>query len=313
MQNKKKFENSHVRPLENWVRKIVLWKFGLLSKTESYLKAPKDFSFPVKLSLDSKKPWAVRLNHSTFLLKIEDIHFLTDPIFSSTCSPFSFLGPRRAHAPALKLSEIPKIDLVFISHNHYDHFDKSSCLKLSRRFPEVHFIVPLGLKKWFLRKKLNVSELNWWESVKIKDFQITAVPAQHFSGRKIFDTDQTLWAGFVAEGLNKKIYFAGDTGYNPIDFKKIGEKFNGFDLSLLPIGAYEPRSLMKPIHIDPKEAIQVHKETFSKLSLAMHYGTFKLTDEEMTLPPYELFVHLRKADIPLEEFMALRPGEYVNF
>ena len=312
MSSKKKFTNNHIKSLEKWMGKLVLWKFGLI-KSESYLKAPKEFKFPLKLSFDVKKPWGVRLNHATVLLNIENFHFLTDPIFSPTCSPFSFLGPRRTHAPALKLSQLPKIDAVFISHNHYDHFDKSSCLKLAALFPKVHFMVPLGMKKWFLKKKLNVSEFNWWDSLKFKDFKITAVPAQHFSGRKIFDTNHTLWAGFVAEGFNKKIYFAGDTGYNPVDFKKIGETFKGFDLSLLPIGAYEPRSLMKPVHIDPQEAIQVHRDVFSKRSLAMHYGTFKLTDEEMSLPPYELFVNLRKANIPLEEFMALQPGEYVNF
>lgn len=308
----KKFTNPHISSAKSWVKQIFLWKFGFI-KSNSFLKAPKNFTFPVTLFFDSKKPWAVRVNHSTFLLKLQKLHFLTDPIFSHTCSPLSFIGPKRHHAPALDLIELPPIDYVFISHDHYDHFDKKSCLKLASFSPETHFIVPLGLKNWFDKKKLKATELGWWETAEFKDLKVTSVPAQHFSGRRLIGRNRTLWAGYVLESFGKKVYFAGDTGYNSIDFKKIGKTFQSLDLSLLPIGAYEPRAIMSSIHVNPQEAIEIHKDTFSKLSLAMHYGTFKLTDEEMPLPPYELFLNLKKAQIPLREFMALKPGEYVNF
>ncbi|MEI6243107.1 MAG: MBL fold metallo-hydrolase, partial [Chlamydiota bacterium] len=162
-----------------------------------------------------------------------------------------------------------------------------------------------------------VVELSWWESFSYKGIEFHAVPAQHFSGRGLWDRNKTLWAGFVIEvpfqQEKKKIYFAGDTGYNPHDFKLIGKNFGAMDLSLLPIGSYLPEKFMHPIHINPSHAVQIHEDVHSKLSIGMHWKTFSLGDEPLDQPPYDLFLALQKKQIPYSKFLAIQPGTYVNF
>jgi len=220
----------------------------------------------------------VFVNHSTFLIQWNGLNILTDPIWSRRCSPFQFAGPGRVRLPGIKYDELPKIDLVLISHNHYDHLDVQTVKNITRDHDPV-FITSLGVDLFL--KKIGVKKvfaLDWWESRLELDHKITAVPANHFSSRGIFDRDTTLWSGFVLEKNGKKIYFVGDTGYSDV-FKQIGEKFNGFDLSLIPIGAYHPVWFMGPIHVNPDQAIQLHLDVKSKQSVAMHFGTFPLADD----------------------------------
>ncbi|MBS0626690.1 MAG: MBL fold metallo-hydrolase [Verrucomicrobia bacterium] len=287
---------------------------------------PSSFSFPLKpTSTDLTKPKALWINHSTFFIKMNGVHFLTDPIWGRRCSPLPFLGPIRKHQAPIALEDLGKVDHVLISHNHYDHLDKKTVLSLHKLYPHIKWWVPLGVKKWFTRMGINsVEELGWWESVQIHcpnnlshTLQFTAVPAQHFSGRSFKDVGKTLWAGWVVESFapsfTKRLYFVGDTGYNPVDFKSIGNRWSHMDLSLIPIGSYVPRKFMSPVHIDPWQAVKIHQEVNSKQSIGMHWNTFRLSDEERNRPPYDLFLALKEANIDPLTFLAVPPGHEIHW
>ncbi|MFA6118935.1 MAG: MBL fold metallo-hydrolase [Parachlamydiales bacterium] len=313
-----RFINSHSgRRIRRTLIDFFLWKSGFYNLYDKKIEIPINFSFPVINDVFyPNKPWALWLGHSSFLVKNKNIRLLTDPIWNETCSPFSFIGPRRRHEPPIDINQLTKIDYVLISHDHYDHLDKKTVLALHKKFPGIKWIVPLGLKKWFKKINiLNVEELAWWEKYEDNLVTIHSVPAQHYSGRGLFDGNKTLWCGFVYENKEeqKKLYFTGDTGYNNKYFKLIGEKFQGIDLSLIPIGAYIPRKFMSPVHIDPQDAVQIHKDVLSKFSIGMHWKTFNLSDEKIHQPPYELYLNLIKEDISFNKFIAIDPGSYVNW
>ena len=188
------------------------------------------------------------------------------------------MGPKRKHDPHIRIEDIKNLDFVLISHNHYDHLDYPSVKRVYKRFPAVTFIVPMGLKKWFVKRGIDrVVELDWWQDVNFcakKDspqIEITAVPAQHHSGRGFFDANKSLWVGFVVKvkhkGEKKCFYFAGDTAYNDHDFKNIGSRFRNIDLSICPIGTYVPKTFMETVHLSPKGAVTIHKDLKAKLSL----------------------------------------------
>jgi L-ascorbate metabolism protein UlaG (beta-lactamase superfamily) len=215
------------------------------------------------------------VNHSTFLIQFDNLNILTDPIWSKRCSPSQLIGPERHRPPGITFESLPKIDLVLISHNHYDHLDKKTINRLQAEH-KPQFIVPLGVSHFF--KKLgikNVIEIDWDEELEFNSLKIKATPAVHFSSRGLFDRDKTLWCGYIIEG-SKKIYFAGDTGYDSTIFKKIGEENQTIDLSIIPIGAYKPNWFMTKIHTNPSEAAQIHLDLKSKQSVATHFGTFAL-------------------------------------
>jgi N-acyl-phosphatidylethanolamine-hydrolysing phospholipase D len=218
----------------------------------------------------------------------------------------------------MEIENLPRIGFVLISHDHYDHLDEYSVLKLFHLFPNIYWIIPQGLKGWFEKRKIkkdNIIELNWWERVSLAGLDIHAVPTQHFSGRGFFDFNKTRCNGYVIDFKidNKKCYFAGDTGYNASDFKSIGDRFNKIDLSLIPIGAYEPNMLMRQVHINPKEAVLIHQDVKSIFSLGMHWKTFTLSEEPMHNPPYELHLALKQHNIDPKNFLAIDPGVYVNW
>lgn len=218
------------------------------------------------------------INHATVLLQVDGVNILTDPIWSERTSPVSFLGPKRVHRPTIKFEELPPIDLVVISHNHYDHLDIPTLKKLSDRFSPK---ILVGLKNGKLLKSegiKNFIEMDWYQELEYKDLKITFMPNQHWSARGLFDKFETLWGGYIVESHKGQIYFAGDTGYGKF-FKEIKTKFPNIILSFLPIGAYEPRWFMKPAHVNPQEAVQGHEELGSKHSVGIHFGTFQLTDE----------------------------------
>lgn len=232
------------------------------------------------------EPQVTWIGHSTVLIQYNEINILTDPIFSDRCSPFSFAGPRRLIPAAIKIPDLPKIDYVVISHNHYDHLDLQSVKKLGNA---PKWIIPSGLKEWFNGQKItNVVELNWWEQFKKDDVLVTSTPAQHWSGRKIIDSFNTLWCSWSIQIGDFKFWFGGDTGYNEFQFNKIGEKLGPFDCAAIPIGAYEPRWFMKNYHVNPREAFQIHSDLKSKWSFGIHWGTFILSDESITSPMLEI-------------------------
>lgn len=226
------------------------------------------------------------IGHSTTLIQYRGITILTDPIFSSRASPFSFAGPERYTPPALNLDDLPTVDYVIISHNHYDHLDQPTVRALGN---DASWLVPLKLKPWFHNEGIqNVTELDWWQVKTFARLKFTAAPTQHFSGRGLWDYAQTLWCSWIIEIDGKKIWFGGDTGYNDIQFKRIGNEHGPFDLALIPIGAFEPRWFMKPMHVNPGEAVLVHKDIKAIQSFGIHWGTFRLSAEPIDAPMFQL-------------------------
>lgn len=277
------------------------------SDTTQFALASND---PRWLAGNRSVPTLTWIGHDTFLIQIDGLNILTDPHFFERASPVPFAGPKRVVAPGLALADLPPIDWVLISHNHYDHLDKSSVLALARKHPQAQFHVPLGLARWFREQRiLRVAEYDWWQHAKLQGFGLHFVPAQHFSSRSLTDRNATLWGGWVVETPSEqRIYFAGDSGYSA-DFKDIGARFGAMDLSLLPIAAYEPRWFMAPMHVDPEEAVKIHQDVNSHTSVAMHWGTFRLTPEPLDEPPRRLATALQHAGVAARRFVVMQHGE----
>lgn len=255
------------------------------------------------------------LGHSTFLIQYQGVNILTDPIFSDRASPMSFAGPKRYVPHVVNYALLPPIDYVIISHNHFDHLDDTAVKELGNT---PHYFVPLGVRDWFLDQNVNgnkVQELDWWQIADPvrtgPNLKIEAQPSQHWSARGLYDRRKTLWASWHITLGDKALWFAGDTGYNPILFKEIGEKNGPVDLALIPIGAYDPRSFMKTYHVDPDEAVMIHKDIAAVQSIGMHWGTYPLTAEEPMDPPLRLAAaRLREGLGPLT-FRAVDIGQTI--
>ncbi|MGB0646587.1 MAG: MBL fold metallo-hydrolase [Bradymonadia bacterium] len=247
------------------------------------------------------------IGHSTFLIQVNGINILTDPVFSERVSPFSFAGPRRYTPPAMNIDELPPIDYAVISHNHYDHLDLDSVKAIGN---DCLWVLPKDNEKYLHKEGItNTIELDWWASHCVDELTFTATPAQHWSARGLNDRCEALWCGWVLKTKQHRVYFAGDTGYNDTDFNEIGRRLGPFDVSLIPIGAYEPRWFMKDMHINPSEAVQIHKDVCSKQSFAMHWGTFPLTAEPPGAPATELALALERSAIDQSQFCTLQIGE----
>lgn len=251
------------------------------------------------------------INHATVLIQSHGYNILTDPIYSDSCSPVPFVIPDRVVKPGIKFEDLPKIHMILISHDHYDHLDLPTLNDLiARDNPKI--FVGLGVGKR-LPEKAKQKEMDWWQEEKIgKNLNLHFVPVQHFSGRTPFDRNSTLWGGFVLEFEKIKVYFGGDTGYSDY-FLETYKKFGPMDVSLLPIGAYKPRSFMGHVHMDPKEAVQAHLDLKSKLSIGIHYGTFQLTAEPINEPKELLEEEKKKAGVNPEAFLAVDFGKPVVF
>ncbi|HVT73194.1 MAG TPA: MBL fold metallo-hydrolase [Lacunisphaera sp.] len=250
------------------------------------------------------------IGHATFLLQLPGVNILTDPMFSRRAGPFGWAGPPRVRPPALALAALPRIDVVLLSHNHYDHLDLPSLRWLAReRRPLI--VTTLGNQGWLAARGLGPAvELDWWQAHACAGgLEVTCTPAQHFSARAPWDRCRTLWGGFAlrTDGPGT-IYFAGDTGYCD-GFGEIGARLGPVALALLPIGAYEPRWFMQAVHCSPAEAVKIHREVRARRSLAMHFGTFELTDEGIDDPPRALALALAAAGIAPDEFAVPGFGE----
>jgi N-acyl-phosphatidylethanolamine-hydrolysing phospholipase D len=222
------------------------------------------------------------IGHATFLVRMDGVTFLTDPIFSERASPVGFAGPPRLVAPGVPLDALPPLDFALVSHDHYDHLDLPTISALARR--GVPIFVPLGVGALIRDAGGIATELDWWQSQAAGRVRIHCVPAQHFSGRSLTDGDQRLWAGWVVEGPTRRFYHAGDTGYFA-GFAEIGRRIGPPDLAALPIGAYNPASIMRFVHMNPEEAMQAAVDLHAGIAVGMHYGTFDLTDEPLDEPP----------------------------
>jgi len=256
--------------------------------------------------------YAVWVGHATYLINNGDINILTDPIFSKRASPIGFAGPKRMIPPAMQLNDLPKIDAVVVSHNHYDHFDIWSLKKLYKLNPETIFMIPVGDKKKLIKAGIkNVVEMNWWESLKVSNTTFHFTPVQHWSKRGLFDRNKSLWGGWFMQTDALALYHAGDTGYSN-DFKTTYERLGAPDYSFIPIGAYDPRWFMKDSHVNPEEAVQIALDLKTSHSFGMHWGTFILTDEPVLEPPVRLERALVDQNLEADFFRSPKPGEILQ-
>ncbi|MEW5250301.1 MBL fold metallo-hydrolase [Microbulbifer sp. 2201CG32-9] len=246
------------------------------------------------------------INHATFLIQAGGFNILTDPVFSQRTSPVSFAGPKRVHKPGIEMDELPSVDVIIISHDHYDHLDLGSVNQLMKRDnPRVYLGLGVGRR---LAASGNVVEMDWWESAQVaENFELWFLDVQHFSGRSLTDRNSTLWGGFLLQLGGKKIYFGGDSGYAD-HYKRTYERFGPVDIAFLPIGAYAPRSMFKPVHLDPFEAVQAHIDLQADLSIGMHYGTFQISAESRSEPIELLEQAKRQANVDSSAFITLEVG-----
>ena len=263
-----------------------------------------------KLNLSEDDNYAIWIGHSTFLIKKNGVTILTDPIFSKRASPFKNIGPKRLIPPAIPLDAIPHIDIVTVSHNHYDHLDIHSLKKISKKHPEVIFLVPAGDEKLLKRKKIkNVYNFDWWESIEHKGFLITFTPVQHWSKRSLFDRNKSLWGGWFFKYKDYSLYHAGDTGYSK-DFIDTKIKLGSPKYAFIPIGAYDPEWFMAESHVNPEDAVQIMLDLEAEKAFGMHWATFVLTDEDTIEPKIRLEKEIMKyKDL---NFISVLPGSIIN-
>lgn len=289
-----KFLNPWPGANPHGLRDVIKWSWERRGerRTEppasSFPRATSAFPSPHAAASDLIITW---IGHSSFLLQIGSVNILLDPIWSDRASPVSFAGPKRRVGPAVDFDSLPPIDLVLVSHDHYDHLDRATVGMIAAKHPSAEWIAPLEVGRWLRERGAAVAaELDWWNSVRTHELDITCTPAQHFSGRRPNNRDSTLWCSWVVRSSDRAIFFAGDTGRHP-EFSAITQRLGPFDAALLPIGAYDPRWFMQPVHMAPDEAISAYGDIAAANAgqpcrfVATHWGTFKLTDEPLDEPP----------------------------
>ncbi len=249
------------------------------------------------------------INHATFLIQTEELNILTDPVWAESASPVSWFGPKRVRKPGVAMDSLPKIDVILISHNHYDHLDKKTLKELEKRFSPL-VLVPVGDKKLVESFGVkNVQEFDWWENVKINpNTIITFTPQQHSSARTLFDRDKSLWGSYYIQTHGRSIYFGGDGGYST-HFADIKERLGSPEIAMLGIGAYKPDFFMKAIHTSPAEAIKAHLDLGAIQSIGMHFGTFQLASEGFEQPLEDLKTAKEKNNLSDDGFIVLHAGE----
>ncbi len=248
------------------------------------------------------------LGHASLLLRLAGKYTLIDPALSKRASPFSFFGPQRKTPVALEIAELPSLDCVLISHSHYDHLDRPSIKKILQRFPQVEFVVQLGLEPWF--RKLGakrVTQLDWWESKEVGGMALHAVPARHWSMRSLRDRNRSLWCGWVIKAPGLSFWFTGDSGYTE-NLLEIPRRLGPFNLAALPVGAYAPKWFMRAQHMDPEQAVSLHLALGEPHSIPIHWGVFELADESLDEPPNVLSEAMRTAGLDESRFQACRIG-----
>ncbi len=328
------FRNNYIEAVAKPLSDLLRWKWEAL---RADVPKPPDAPTPVVapdlslirgyqravLASGAVSPPALTwIGHATLLVQANGLNVLTDPMFSERASPVQIVGPKRTQPPGVALDDLPPIDVVIVSHNHYDHLDRASVvaldLKSKRDGHATLFLVPLGLKPWLARLGVtNVVELDWWQHHTVQGAEFHLTPVQHWSARGLGDQSETLWGGWAILGANLHWYFGGDAAYS-LDFADTRRHFShrqdevlggGFDLALLPIGGYEPRWFMRAQHVSPDEALQAHHDLGAKRSIGMHWGTFALTDESLDQAPRDLALARPARGVDGDAFSVMKIGE----
>jgi N-acyl-phosphatidylethanolamine-hydrolysing phospholipase D len=315
----KRLPNRFANP-NNRQEKFLDFLWWRIKRRSKKIPGPETYHFPLAyndpgyLAANLTATTLTWIGHATVLLQVAGKNILIDPHFSARAFPVQWAGPRRATPPGLALEDLPPIDFVFITHDHYDSLDRGTIKQLRDREygSRTLFIVPLRIGKllssWGVH---NIIEFAWWQEMTIDGLQIAAIPMRHWGKRGLRDTNARLWAGWVIARDNFRFCFIGDTGYLAALFRKIGERYGPFDLAAIPIGAYEPRSLLGRFHINPEEAILLHRDIRSAKSVAIHWGTFVLTDEPLDEPPARLAAIRRDYGLTDDEFLVLQHGQTI--
>jgi L-ascorbate metabolism protein UlaG (beta-lactamase superfamily) len=299
---------------EHALRHRDFWRWRLTAQSKPWPRRIEVTPQPPPPAAQADDVVVTWIGHASFLLQSTRGNVLLDPVFADRASPFSWLGPKRTHPPGVPLDALPRIDFVLLSHDHYDHLDVFSVRALCDRH-NPQFIAPLRHSKLLAAAGAKrIAELDWWQSHAIPialDASITLTPAKHWSNRLGSPRNHRLWGGFYLTLGPKRIWFVGDSGYDPEMFRSIRERLGSPDLALIPIGAYEPRWFMAPVHMNPAEAVQAHRDIGARRSIAMHWGTFQLTDEGRNDPVDALMDARATAGLDSEEFRIVAPGESV--
>lgn len=258
-------------------------------------------------------PMLTWIGHSTLLVQLDHVTFLTDPIWSERASPLSWAGPARFVPPGIALDALPPIDFVVVSHDHYDHLDLPTLAALAARDPATRFFVPLGNGDLLREAGVeNVRELDWGDVETFKGVAVHCLPSQHWGRRGLGDMRQRLWAAWAIVGAERRVYFSGDAGYSR-DFADAGAALGPFDVAALPIGAYRPEALMRPWHLDPEEAVRAGLDLHARILVPIHFGTFDLADEPLDEPPRRFAAAVSAAGLATARARALRVGETRGF
>ena len=313
-----RFVNVSGGPIDKPLSDLLRWWWE--RSRDGLPKPPSDFvdgyRFPVDqpdlawLRANRDRVSVTWIGHATLLVQMGGLNILTDPHFSQRAFPVQWLGPRRKTPLPAELAQLPRIDLVAISHSHFDHLDRDTVHALiAQAGGQPVFLAPLGVHRW-LRDEgaARVEALDWWQSRQVLGLHVDFVPVHHWSQRSALDRNRTLWGGWVLRAPDFSFLFVGDTGYSP-DFAEIGARFGGVDLAAIPVGAYEPRWFMKDQHIDPAEAVRIHRDVRARRSVGIHWGTFELTDEPLDAPLGALPAALDAAGVPRGDFFLMRHGE----
>lgn len=312
------FRNNYIERIDKPLPDLVRWRIAAIREgLPPPPKEPTPVVAPSLPQLQLRQASVTWIGHATTLVQCGGLNVLTDPMFSQRASPVSFFGPQRAQPPGIALADLPPIDVVVISHSHYDHLDLASVRALSERSQgRTLVLVPLGIKPLLERAGVrNVVEMDWWDRREVGGVEFHLVPVQHWSARSLGDRNRTLWGGWAVFAPDLRWYFSGDSGYSR-DFADTRQRLaprakDGtlFDIALLAIGSYEPRWFMAEQHMNPAEAVQAHKDLGARRSLGIHWGTFALTDEPLDAPPRDLAAARRAMGVPDEDFFVVRIGE----
>ncbi len=283
-----------------------IWASVVSRRTVTLLRVPNDGAALQANGTEATITW---VGHATLLIQLDGVNVLTDPQWSDRASPLSFAGPRRVTPPGLRFEDLPAIHVVLISHDHFDHLDEPTV----KRLAEAHrprFYVPLGLRAWFADLGItDVVELDWWDSRTERGLTLTCVPVQHWTSRSFFEQNRRLWSGWAVAGRDRRLFFAGDTGYWAPYFKEIGARLGPFHLAAISIGAYAPAAIMRQTHTTPEESLRIFGDVGGQRFVAMHWGTFDLADEPLTEPPARLHVEARRLALDPDRVWILRHGE----